>query len=354
MHEYFLHQALAQAHLRRGFCTPNPAVGAVLVKDNEIIATGYHWAAGCPHAEREAITKAQMQAVGATLYVTLEPCCHWGRTPPCTDIIIAQGIREVYFSYIDPNPAVAGQAVALLRKAGIICEQINLPEIEQFYRSYAHWAKTKRPWITAKLALSLDGKIAGSQGEPLKISGSELQQVTHQYRLQADAILTTARTLKQDNPQLNVRINKEVFVKPIYVLDRCLTSPLSLTIFQTGALITLFHNAAVSAAQIAAFTDKGIRCVPIAEANGELDLHEIIKFVGAEGVHDLWVEAGGRCFESLLHQQLLSSAKIYVAPKILGEKGYSAFKFPYDFMPQAKTCRWQQVGSDVMVEMDFI
>ena len=145
MKQYLL-KALELAESRRGYCWPNPAVGAVVVKDEQIIATGTHWAAGHPHAEVEALRRAGEEAKGATLYVTLEPCCHHGKTPPCTEAIIASKVKRVVFGFRDPN-AVASKGKEQLIAAGIDCEWVALPEIDRFYRSYAYWIEKKRPWV---------------------------------------------------------------------------------------------------------------------------------------------------------------------------------------------------------------
>src|SRR3990167_3956342 len=202
-----MQQALSLAQSQRGCCAPNPAVGAVIVKEGQVISTGTHLGSGHPHAEIEALKSLGDQAKGATLIVTLEPCCHFGKTPPCTDQIIKSGIGEVYFVLLDPNPVVAGKGVTALKKAGIRCELIDLPEIRAFYESYIYWINNHRPWVTAKMALSLDGKIAGPDRVSVNITGKALQQLTHQYRQKSDALLTTINTIIHDNPQLNVRLD---------------------------------------------------------------------------------------------------------------------------------------------------
>lgn len=348
MHKEFLLTALTLAITRKGFCSPNPAVGAVLVKNNHIIAEGFHWATGHPHAEREAIEKAGENAKGATLYVTLEPCCHWGKTPPCTDIIISQGIGEVYFSYTDPNPLVRGKTIAILREAGIPCHQLPLAEIQKFYQSYEYWFQTKKPRVTAKLALSLDGKIAQANGVPIKISGPELAQFTHQQRLQSDAILTTARTLNNDNPKLNVRLDDAVIAKSIYIWDRTLSLKDSLNIFNTASELTLFYNPTMADMQkLTLLKNKNIRCIAIS------DLLEAIKFIGEDGKHDLWVEAGGQFFNALWEQRLIQRALLYLSLKTLGSDAYPAFVQAHDFTQYAKMCHWQQMGNDAMAELEF-
>src|SRR5688572_12392757 len=157
--ENLLRAALDEARRGRGLCAPNPAVGAVLVQKDFIVSKGYHHGAGLPHAEVEALADVREDLSQATLYVTLEPCCHQGRTPPCTRFLIERGIKKVVYGHQDPNPVVAGKGEAELRAAGVEVTHLPLPEVERFYRSYDHWTRTGRPFVTAKLALSLDGKI---------------------------------------------------------------------------------------------------------------------------------------------------------------------------------------------------
>ena len=233
-HITYLRQALTLAEHRRGFCAPNPSVGAVVVKNNQVLASGSHWQGGAAHAEVAVLQQLSSTAKGATLYVTLEPCCHWGKTPPCTDLIIRQQIAEVIYAMRDPNPQVSGQGERILQQAGISCQPVVVEEVTQFYQSYNHWVHSGKPWVTVKLAMSLDGKIAGEGGRPVAITGADLTTHTHQQRKRADAILTTGRTICYDNPQLNVRLVRESYGKPVYVLDRHLTLPLDAQIFDTA------------------------------------------------------------------------------------------------------------------------
>lgn len=339
----YLLQALDLAKIRRGFCAPNPAVGAVLAKDQTVIATGYHFASGFPHAEVEVLNQIDQVPEDATLYVTLEPCCHRNKkTPPCTDLIIQCGIKNVVYSLRDPNPAVAGQGEKLLIDAGIQCTQITLPEIEAFYQSYQHWWHTQTPYITAKLAISLDGKIAGTNGERIDITGTAAQEFTHQQRKLADAILTTAKTIHADDPLLNVRLENETFQKPVYILDSELGISPDANIFNTAEKITIFHKKNISAPKINA------RCIPVEHDGKYLNLKEVIHWIGKDGIHDLWVEAGGICFSNFLQQQLLQQAFIYIAPKLLGEHAQAAFHTTSNLFAAVKKVEWQSLDNDVV------
>lgn len=348
MHKTYLKQALELAHIRRGFCAPNPSVGAIIVKNNHVIATGYHWGNGHPHAEIEALSKIGESAQGAILYVTLEPCCHTEKkTPPCTEAIIQAGIKQVYYGFCDPNPAVAGKGEEKLRVANIECQHISLPEIDQFYQSYQHWWQTGKPFVTAKLAMSLDGKIAGTHGQRITITGPTAQQFTHQQRKYADAILTTAKTIQHDDPLLNVRLAGEEYKKPIYILDRQLNTPLDAKIFTTALGVTIFHNKNIDPEKIKLYQARNVRCQNINM------LPEALTIIGQDGIHDLWIEAGGKCFAAFAHERLLQRAFIYVAPKWLGTEAQSAFEDNKDIFASARSHQWCNLGEDAMCKLEW-
>lgn len=352
-HSKYLKQALELATTRRGFCSPNPAVGAVVVKDGQELATGVHWAAGEPHAEAVALAKLD-SALGATIYITLEPCCHFGKTPPCTDLLIAKGIREVIYGFPDPNPIVRKQSEEQLTKAGITVHQVTLPEINDFYRSYAYWWTHKRPFVTAKIALSLDGKIAGEQGEPIALTGGVLRELTHQKRKSSDAILTTINTILCDNPQLNARFSGAVYNKPVYVLDSRLRLPLTANLLKTAEPLIVFYNIAEAALErIESLEQLGVKCVAIPGKDGKLDLKAVLDKIGQDGKHDLWVEAGGECFQAFHTAKLINEAYVYVAPKWLGEKSKTAFKGPLMLTNDVTNYQWHTAGEDVYLKIEF-
>ena len=223
MHKEYLLSALEQAKLGRGLCAPNPSVGAIAVQHDKIIAKAWHPGAGLPHAEQILLTRMPPSCQDVTLYVTLEPCNHWGRTPPCVDAIIAHKIKRVVYAYADPNPVVSvNNSPKILAEHGIEVLHFPLPEIDRFYQSYHHWLLTHKPWVTVKIAQSLDGHIAGSQGVRVSISNSACSGFTHKQRKDSDVILTTSRTILQDNPLLTARLpGQEPVSKPIarYTLD---------------------------------------------------------------------------------------------------------------------------------------
>lgn len=347
-HYHYLHIALKLAEKRRGFCAPNPAVGAVVVKDGQIIGDGYHWGAGHPHAEVEALQNLPLeQTTGSTVYVTLEPCCMQGRTPACTDLLIKQRVKEVYYGFVDPNPKVSGQGEKQLREAGIACQHLSLPEVTLFYQSYQHWVTTQRPWVTAKLALSLDGKIAGPGGQRVMISGTTAQEFTHHWRKRSDAILTSARTVTNDDPQLNARLPESEYSKPVYVLDRQLTMPLTARVINTAERLTVFYHTG-DETKLQELAKLGVQCVPLMEKDGKLDVQQALVQIGEDGVHDLLVEAGGSCFESFALSGSINHAFVFTALKWLGQEAQPAFAHGTTIFQHAKNIRWQAMGEDAL------
>jgi diaminohydroxyphosphoribosylaminopyrimidine deaminase/5-amino-6-(5-phosphoribosylamino)uracil reductase len=377
-HHPYLHRALALARSRRGYCAPNPAVGAVLVKEGVIIGEGAHYAWGEPHAEVMALRALKSVAPGATLYVSLEPCCHTGRTPPCTQAVLAAGITRVIYGYQDPNPLVAGQGHRQLAESGVETLQLSLPEIDQFYNSYRHWRLTQRPWVSAKIALSLDGKIAGPGGERISITGAALKQHTYRCRQRSDAILTTAKTVIQDNPALNVCLNHSlestVFLggsskvtpnleqeslygsntvqsKRLYILDGQLRLSGDYQIWKNTQPITVFYSAENSGKIPAELLERGVIFVPVLARAGLLDLEIILQHIGKDGVHDLWVEAGGILLESLMAAGSVHNLQVYCAPKWLGSTAQSAFQETALSFEHFTHKQWHPVGDEAICEM---
>jgi len=330
----YLQQALAAAECRRGFCAPNPAVGAVVVKNDQVIATGTHWGPGQPHAEVEALRQAGDAAQGATLYVTLEPCCHYGKTPPCTDLIIQSNIKRVVFGFCDPN-SVAANGRDLLCRSGIECDLLSTPEITTFYRSYAYWLKHWRPWVTLKLAISADHKIAAEDGKPAIITGEACYQFTQKQRAHSDAILTTVRTILNDDPKMNARLLDKTIAKPIFILDSYLQLDHKATIFKTAKSITVYHRDDVP-------PRSDLNCVAMPYDNNGLQLAAVLLDIGRRGVHDLWVEVGAHAFRSFYLNKLINQMIFYRSEKILGESALSAFKG----IDPLRSLEWQRLGED--------
>lgn len=343
----YLLQALAAAAPRRGHCAPNPAVGALLVDaSGTVVAIGTHFAAGHPHAEVAAIAAyAGTDYHALCLYITLEPCAHHGKTPPCVDAIKAAGIGRVVFAYRDPNPQVAGRGQRTLQAAGIPCEHTAVPAIDLFYRSYAHWVATQRPWVTVKMAMTADGYCARKKGERLWITGQAANALTHQARAQADAILTTAQTVLADDPQLNARLPTGTVPKPVYVLDRACRLTAGRRLEQTATSLTCYHahGAHPPLAPLAA------RYQAVACQGTQLAWPAVLSAIGAQGIHDLWVEAGPTLLATLHAGGWINALRIYRSPHPLGEPGLRALPPTIDLTE----ARWVAVGEDAWAELTF-
>lgn len=348
----YLSLALAEAEVRRGSTCPNPPVGAVLVRGMEVVGAGHHWGAGFPHAEVVAVESAGEKARGATLYVTLEPCCHWGRTPPCTGLIREKGISRVIFGFRDPNPKVSGGGEAELRRAGIAVERVSTPEIDAFYGPYAHWVRTGRPFVTAKLAMSLDGRISGPGGRPLRLTGAQTGERTHRARRAADFLLTSLRTMTADDPRLDARIGERTYPKRVGVLDRLAELPEDARLWSSAEKITVFHGSDAPADRLDRLRLRGAELVGVSPREGRLDLDEVLAKIGIQGFHSLWVEAGGRVFQSLVSAGLADRAWVYVAPVALGE-GIRAFEGAEAALAKATSVVWSSAGVDVVGEFSF-
>lgn len=347
MHTEFLLEALEQARLGRGQCAPNPSVGAVAVRDDHIIARAWHQGAGSPHAEQLLLNELEPRLDDVTLYVTLEPCNHWGKTPPCVNTIVQYGIKKVVFAYKDPNPVVkANDTPAMLKKHGIDVVHHPLSEITAFYESYCHWIHTSKPWMTIKMAQSLDGKIAGPDRHRVQLSNELCSMFTHTNRQYADAIMTTSKTIIIDDPLLNVRIHSQSTSKPLLILDRTLSLTGKEQIFNSDSKKIIFY-------------DKNLKppsAVPLVEYVGVdvrddcLNLHEIISLVGEYGFHDVWVEVGAKLFNALHQSQLINKTYIYIAPVVMGDDAYSCYPSILEF-ERAQSVSWQETGNNMILSL---
>lgn len=350
MHKEYLLSALEQAQFGRGLCAPNPSVGAIAVQDGQIIAKAWHPGAGLPHAEQILVTRIPPSCQDVTLYVTLEPCNHWGRTPPCVDVIIAHKIKRVVYAYADPNPIVSvNHSPQILAEHGIEVIHYPLPEIDRFYQSYHHWLLTHKPWVTVKTAQSLDGHIAGLDGARVAISNSWCSEFTHQQRKVSDVILTTSRTILQDNPFFTVRLpDQELLSKPIAVLDSQLRLP------QEVQALRLAKQGLIYYAETSPLKYQLANCnyYPMSVQAGYMDLTAVLAHLGSLGYHDVWVEAGSQLFGALHRAGLVNRTYIYIAPTILGKSGLSLYANMASFA-EAKTLSWEIMDDNVILTIDW-
>jgi diaminohydroxyphosphoribosylaminopyrimidine deaminase / 5-amino-6-(5-phosphoribosylamino)uracil reductase len=354
MHEQFMLAALKQAWLGRGQCAPNPAVGAVAVHNHSIIAQAFHSGAGSLHAERKLLESLPGDCSHLTLYVTLEPCNHWGKTPPCIDIIVQRGVKKVFYGYADPNPIVSeNHTPTQLRHHGVEVVFYPLPAIDDFYRSYTYWIKTGQPWVTVKMAQSLDGKVAGAHGKTIMFSNALSAEFTHQQRQYTDVILTTAATVNQDNPALNVRLEgHHPMSKPVAILDRIGKLKPELNIYKTSKRCLIYHRVGFQYQQPSMVEQRALlECYAVPESvslSGErlLDILAVLKHLGETGFHDVWVEAGPRLFHTLHQQNLVHTTHLYLVPTVLGQDAFSMYAMD-NFFERPHRTTWQVMGDNL-------
>ena len=304
--------------------TPNPRVGCVIVRDGETVGAGWHEKTGGPHAEIVALHAAGKRARGATAYVSLEPCSHHGRTPPCVDALIEAGIARVIAAMQDPNSKVSGSGFARLRAAGIQVES-GLMQDEARALNIGFVARMSRglPWVRMKIAASLDGRTALANGQSRWITGPEARRDGHAWRARACAVLTGIGTVRDDDPQLNVR-EVETTRQPLkVVVDSRLQLPLSAKLLQSGRV--LVAAAVEDKAGIAALQDKGAEVVVLPNARGKVELMDLMRELARRELNEVHVEAGYKLNGSLLVAGLVDELLIYLAPSILGDSACGMF-----------------------------
>ena len=316
--EYML-RAIQLAQKGEGWTNPNPMVGAVIVKDGRIIGEGYHKKYGELHAERNAIASLTESAEGAVIYVTLEPCCHHGKTPPCTEAIIEQKIRKVVIGSRDPNPKVAGKGVQMLREAGVtVVEDFMREECDQLNPVFFHYITTKTPYVVMKYAMTLDGKIATKTGASKWITGEaarrEVQHMRHQYM----GIMAGIGTVLADDPMLNARI--EHGNDPIRVIcDSNLRISEGSNIVKTAREIpTIIATISKDQEKIAKLEQKGCKILKTSEQDGKVNVKEVLKQLRNMEIDSVLVEGGGILNESLIKNDCVHKVYAYIAPKLFG------------------------------------
>ncbi|MDU2065960.1 MAG: bifunctional diaminohydroxyphosphoribosylaminopyrimidine deaminase/5-amino-6-(5-phosphoribosylamino)uracil reductase RibD [Sporomusaceae bacterium] len=322
-HEKFMQMAIAEAKQALGCTTPNPLVGAVIVKDDKVIGKGYHHMAGTPHAEIHALQEAGEAANGATIYVTLEPCCHHGRTGPCTEAIIAAGIRRVVVAITDPNPLVAGHGIDRLRQAGIeVLEGICCLDAVKVNEAFVKWVSTKMPFVLLKTAMTLDGKIATATGQSQWITGPAARQTVHRLRNQYDGILVGIGTVLADDPLLTTRLPEGPGCNPTrIILDSKARTPLDAKVVtnkEARTIIAVTKSASMD--KVKALEAAGVTVWTISEGPSGLNLRELFSRLASYPVTSILVEGGAAVNASVLAENLADKVAWFVAPKILGGK----------------------------------
>jgi diaminohydroxyphosphoribosylaminopyrimidine deaminase/5-amino-6-(5-phosphoribosylamino)uracil reductase len=323
----FMRRALDLAERGLNTTTPNPRVGSVIVKDGAIVAGGWHEKAGLPHAEALALKAAGERARGATLYLNLEPCSHHGRTPPCADAIVAAGVKRVVAAMQDPNPKVAGAGFAKLRAAGIEVEHgLMEEEARELNIGFVARMTRGRPWVRMKIAASLDGRTALANGKSQWITGEAARADGHRWRARACAILTGHGTVRDDDPQLNVRgvVTPRQPLK--IVVDSRFETLLSARLLKDGK--TLVAGAVNEAGRIAALEKVGAETVVIPNDRGKVELFKLMEELARRELNEIHVEGGTKLNGSLLQAGVVDELLVYLAPSVIGDSGRGMFDLP--------------------------
>lgn len=322
--ERYMWMALDLARKGWGKTSPNPMVGAVLVKDGEVVGTGYHHRAGEPHAEVIALKEAGEKARGATLYTNLEPCSHFGRTPPCTDALIGARIRKVVMATYDPNPLVSGNGVAKLKQAGIKVKNGVLEDkAKRLNEVFFKYITTGTPFVVAKAAMTLDGKIATSTGKSRWITSEKSRKFVHRLRSMCDGIMVGINTVLKDDPLLNARLDTEGGHNPIRIIvDSRGRLPLDAAVVKTARQFgtVLATTALAPEGKLSSLRSRGVEVLVLPDKEDKVDLHALMQALGQQEISILLVEGGGTLNYSLLEQNLIDKLYYFVAPLLFGGK----------------------------------
>ncbi len=338
---------------RRGLgnCWPNPAVGALVVKDGLIIGRGWTQPGGRPHAETMSLKQAGKAARGATLYVTLEPCSHEGKTPPCADAVIRAGIARVVSAMEDPNPKVTGQGHERLRARGIAVDiGIGADEARRVHAGHSRRMTDGRPHVLLKLAVSADGKVAAAGRKPVAITGEPARERVFLMRAMSDAILVGMGTVMADNPSLTCRLPGMLERSPVrVVLDAKLRVPLAMSVVATARETPTWIFGASDASAMAekVLCDKGLEVFRVKAKDGKLDISQVLKLLAERGITRLMVEGGARVAASFVSADLIDEAVILHSPKTIGSEGVDALEgLRLDALTKSK--RLKPAGSEAI------
>ena len=347
-------RALELAALGLNTTDPNPRVGAVLASGEDVIGEGWHQRAGEPHAEVFALRAAGERARGATLYVTLEPCSHQGRTPPCADAIVAAGVARVVMAMADPNPRVNGGGNAKLRAAGIAVESGLLEEqARELNPGFVQRMSRGRPWVRLKLGTSLDGRIALPSGESQWITSEESRADVQRWRARSSAILTSHATVLRDDPRLDVRLEGASRQPLRVILDGNLETPAAARILDKPGDVLIF-TAAHGSLSREALESRGARVQSVGRsATGGVDLRAVLEQLAREEMNEVWIECGARLAGAFVSDGLVDELIVYQAPTLLGSEAFAMFHLPAP-AALAQASRWRftdvrRIGEDLRI-----
>jgi diaminohydroxyphosphoribosylaminopyrimidine deaminase/5-amino-6-(5-phosphoribosylamino)uracil reductase len=353
-HQTMMRRALRLARKGVGKTSPNPAVGAVIVKDGAIVGEGWHRRAGTPHAEIHALHQAGESARGGEVYVTLEPCSHFGRTPPCADALIAAGVGRVFVGMIDPNPLVSGRGVERLRAAGIAVETgILEAECRRLNEGFIKRVTTGRPLVVLKSALTLDGKTATRSGDSRWVTSLPARRMVHRLRAEMDGVMVGVGTLLADDPELTVRLVKGRNPVRVVVDSSLRTPPDARLLAATGGGVVV-ATVCTDETKVARLATAGAEVLLCNERDGRVDLADLLERLGSRGVQSLLLEGGETLAGEMLRSGLIDKFLFFLAPKLVGGEGKGLFAGPgVELMGEALPLRIDRVvrvGGDLLLE----
>lgn len=365
---HFMAQAIALAAKGRFTTDPNPNVGALIVKDEQIVGQGYHHQAGQSHAEVYALAEAGTAAVGATCYVTLEPCAHYGRTPPCAEALVKAGVARVIIAMLDPNPLVAGKGVAILTAAGIEVQHgLLADEARQLNPGFLSRMERQRPYVWLKMAASLDGRTALANGASRWLTGEAARDDVQYFRAQSSAILSTASTVLADDARLTVRQTAVNMITPLadgqlrqplrIILDRQQRLTGQEALFQQGGAILLCYDENLPPYKLAHTVVDVTQLGLAVDGSGRLDLKQLLAQLHVRQINSIWSEAGSTLAGELMRLELVDELIVYQAPLLLGEYGQPLARLG-DFqqlaqVPHLTITEVTQVAADIRIRAQF-
>ncbi|MGN0659296.1 MAG: bifunctional diaminohydroxyphosphoribosylaminopyrimidine deaminase/5-amino-6-(5-phosphoribosylamino)uracil reductase RibD [Emergencia sp.] len=360
----YMRRAISLAQRGAGYTSPNPLVGAVIVRDGQIIGEGYHERYGELHAERNALADCRRRGIdpeGAAIYVTLEPCCHYGKTPPCTEAIIENRLAKVFIGSRDPNPLVSGKGVSQLRDAGIeVITDFLREECDALNPVFFHYITEKTPYVVLKYAMTMDGKIATFAGNSRWITGEAARLRVHQDRSRLTAIMAGVETIIRDNPQLTCRLPDGTGRNPIRIVcDTGLRTPLTSQLVQTAKDVrTIIACSCPGRIKQQPYLDAGCEIITVDKGpDGHLDLRQLMQTLGEQKIDSILLEGGGRLNWSALSAGIVNKVQAYVAPKLFGGDsaktpvGGAGVEFP-DQAVLLSDPKITVIGDDILIESE--
>lgn len=351
----YMKRALSLARRGAGRVSPNPMVGAVLVRNGKVVGEGFHLYSRKLHAEVIALDQAGELARGADLYVSLEPCCHQGRTPPCTERIIEAGVHRVFVAMEDPNPKVRGRGIRRLRQAGIVVDSgILESDALRLNEKFACWILSGRPFVTLKLAATLDGRIATRDGESKWVTGPEARKAVHRLRFEHDAVLVGVGTVLRDDPSLDVRWRVRKRILKV-VLDSRLRTPPEARLFESGDRVLIFHSEQAPKSRRKLFKSRpGLELVELPAGQA---WEQILQKLGEKGVGSLLIEGGSRVATTAFHAGIVHKLELFLAPRVLGGEHLPLVQdLGIDKLTEALPVKWvrhRAIGPDLWISGYF-